>query len=95
MKFRKRPIEVEAIQMPTKDGDFTRAPAWLKEAMEAGFVWYDDKLHFAVNTLEGVMRGAAGDWIIQGVEREIYPCKRTIFETTYERAPTGIPLLGS
>jgi hypothetical protein len=41
------------------------------------------------------MAGATGDWIIRGVEGEIYPCKRTIFEATYERAPSGIPLLGS
>jgi len=26
-----------------------------------------------------------GDWIIQGVNGELYPCKPDIFEQTYER----------
>jgi hypothetical protein len=30
-----------------------------------------------------------GDWIIQGVKGELYPCKPDIFEATYEPVPTG------
>ena len=37
-----------------------------------------------VHTLEGDMRAEAGDMIITGVEGEVYPCKRSIFEATYE-----------
>jgi hypothetical protein len=37
-----------------------------------------------INTLEGEMRANEGDWIIQGVEGEIYPCKPSIFAATYE-----------
>ena len=32
------------------------------------------------------MRGEPGDWMIQGVEGELYPCKPSIFEKTYELA---------
>jgi hypothetical protein len=39
---------------------------------------------FEVETLEGTMRGNPGDYCIQGVEGEVYPCKREIFEATYE-----------
>jgi hypothetical protein len=39
---------------------------------------------FEVYTLEGIMRGGAGDWLIRGVEGEYYPCKDRIFRKTYE-----------
>lgn len=37
-----------------------------------------------IKTLEGVMRGDPGDWIIRGIAGEIYPCKPAIFEKSYE-----------
>jgi hypothetical protein len=37
-----------------------------------------------IATLEGVMRGQVGDWIIRGVNGEFYPCKPDIFAKTYE-----------
>jgi len=40
--------------------------------------------HVVVPTLEGDMIGLPGDWIIQGVNGEFYPCKPDIFEKTYE-----------
>ena len=40
----------------------------------------------SVETLEGVMRGNPGDWLITGVEGEKYFCKDRIFQKTYEPA---------
>jgi hypothetical protein len=37
-----------------------------------------------INTLEGTMRAEVGDWIIEGIEGEHYPCKDSIFRKTYE-----------
>ena len=37
-----------------------------------------------IETLEGKMRGEAGDWLITGVKGEQYPCKDEIFQATYE-----------
>ena len=37
-----------------------------------------------VKTLEGIMTGNIGDWLITGVQGEQYPCKPDIFEQTYE-----------
>ena len=37
-----------------------------------------------IETLEGVMVGEPGDWLITGVKGEKYPCKPDIFEMTYE-----------
>lgn len=39
---------------------------------------------FEVDTLEGKMQGNAGDYLVEGVEGEQYPCKCHIFENTYE-----------
>lgn len=38
-----------------------------------------------IPTLEGVMIAREGDYIIRGIEGELYPCKPDIFEKTYER----------
>ena len=38
---------------------------------------------FEVNILEGVQQGNPGDWLIKGVEGELYPCKDRIFRKTY------------
>ena len=38
---------------------------------------------FEINTLEGTMTGNPGDYLIIGVQGEMYPCKKNIFEETY------------
>lgn len=39
---------------------------------------------FEVDTLEGIMQGNPGDWLIKGVEGELYPCKNIVFKAIYE-----------
>lgn len=39
---------------------------------------------FAVKTLEGVMTGKAGDYLIEGIKGELYPCKPDIFVESYQ-----------
>jgi hypothetical protein len=39
-----------------------------------------------IDTPEGTMRAERGDWIIRGIQGEIYPCKPDIFEASYEEA---------
>ena len=41
-------------------------------------------LHGWIDTLEGGHIVCPGDWIIQGIKGELYPCKPDIFEATYE-----------
>ena len=45
------------------------------------------KEDFQVHTLEGVMSGVAGDYVIEGIQGELYPCKKDIFEATYDPSP--------
>ena len=40
-----------------------------------------------IHTLEGDMTGQPGDYIIEGVKGEKYPCKPDIFAATYEAVP--------
>ena len=41
-------------------------------------------MDFEVDTLEGTHCGKAGDYLLKGVEGELYPVKKEIFEKTYD-----------
>jgi len=76
MKFRKKPVIIEAVKWTGDNfGDLT-------ELMHNGYGVDGEKIIIA--TLEGVMKADIGDWIIKGVKGEFYPCKPDIFEQTYE-----------
>ena len=45
---------------------------------------YQTTQEMDIPTLEGVMHASIGDFIITGVNGEMYPCKPDIFEKTYE-----------
>lgn len=40
--------------------------------------------HIVIPTLEGAHAALPGDYVIQGVQGEFYPCKSDIFAETYE-----------
>lgn len=86
MKYKKKPVVVEAFQY---DGDLKGAdgkyyvPDWAAEAYEKGIMYYDLTELF-INTLEGTHHVSVGDYIIQGVKGELYPCKPDIFVKTYD-----------
>ena len=79
-RYRKRQVVIEAWRW-TGDADTSMWPLWLTSGKVLAD--YPRKLLF-IHTLEGVMEARAGDWIIKGVEGEVYPCKPSIFEATYE-----------
>lgn len=85
-KFRKKPVVIEAWE--NKPADHTNEfPSWLLNAMENDELRQDETDGtIAIQTLEGIMTAQVGDWIIQGVKGELYPCKPDIFEATYEPA---------
>jgi hypothetical protein len=84
MKFRKKPVVVEAWQwLPFSDtAEAKNIPHWL--VMSNYDLGPNDTLE--ISTLEGVMVANPSDWIIQGVKGEVYPCKPDIFEATYDPA---------
>ena len=76
MKFRKKPVVIEATQW-FNYGDH---PAVYTKRDSASDLWG------YIKTLEGEHIVTPGDWIITGVKGEHYPCKPDIFEATYESA---------
>lgn len=80
-RYRKKPVVIDAVQLPV-----TSAPAWLADAMDAGTVRLYSSGVASIDTLEGTMTARKGDWIIQGVKGELYPCKPDIFSATYDEA---------
>jgi hypothetical protein len=89
MKFFKKPVVIEAVQISKRMG--ITAPDWFQDAVTSKTVithgmgkFTRDVPWVEIHTLEGVMIGNEHDWIIRGVEGELYPCKRSIFEATYE-----------
>lgn len=84
-KFRKKPVEIEAMQFTdeSKDAVF----AWARRSGACGLTPsfnIRNEPCLLIPTLEGEMRADLGDWVIRGVAGEFYPCKPDIFEATYE-----------
>jgi len=79
MKFRKKPVVIEAVQWT---GDNTEE---IKLFINDGRPWIIKNPDIlTIHTLEGNHRANKGDWIIKGVKGEFYPCKPDIFEQTYK-----------
>lgn len=93
-RWRKKPIVVEAVQFVDNSGgelagyDFGEEPEWYRvartiDAADMGSIAYRDGYLF-IRTAEGLMRARYDDWIIRGVQGELYPCKPDIFAASYE-----------
>lgn len=94
MKYRRKPVIVDVFQM-TKERrwDNSEWPEWLHMAWNSepgeNALWIDpddpEKERIVCGTLEGVHRIEWDDWIIEGTEGELYPCKPHIFPNIYEK----------
>lgn len=84
MKFRKKPVIIDAIQWtPENEAD---ALQFVGEKMSICYDFTTKGFRDTkIMTLEGLMRCEYGDYIIKGVKGEFYPCKPDIFEMTYEK----------
>ncbi len=80
MKFRKKPVVIDAVQYNGKN--MTEIMKFARGASEFQEDFTGDSI--SITTLEGVMTASKGDWIIRGVKGEYYPCKPDIFAATYE-----------
>jgi hypothetical protein len=93
MKFRKRPIEVEAIEFTGRNHAevFEFCPPAGRETMRGHTI--------TIPTRDGKMLAAPGDWIIREPfptgDRQFYPCKPELFRATYEPVDDAIPELPS
>ena len=88
MKYRKKPVLIEAFRL-----GIDHIPDWFMDKVtsndiilhgtSSGFEHHDDT-NADIKTLEGVMHANFGDFIIKGVNNEIYPCKPDIFYASYD-----------
>jgi hypothetical protein len=91
-RYRKKPVEIEAIQWDGTAAGATPIINWVLENGSTARYYspngidYTSTHEIAIRTLEGTMWARRGDFIIRGVQGEFYPCKPDIFAQTYEEA---------
>lgn len=86
MKYRKKPVVIEAIQwkphLPRAyENNYPEIVAFCN-----GNCRLDNLYGLFIKTMEGELHASPLDWIIKGIKGEFYPCKPDIFEETYEAA---------
>ena len=85
MKFRKKSVVIEAVQYEGTGNFHQDTPEWLWAAFENGTILPTNGTDpLIIKTLEGDYLISPGDFLIQGIKGELYPCKPDIFEATYE-----------
>jgi hypothetical protein len=82
VKYRKKPIVIEAIQFTGKNCYEVLAFMGAERYIVPELSPTDCPV---IHTLEGKMNTSPGDWVIKGVKGEFYPCKPDIFAATYEK----------
>jgi hypothetical protein len=80
--YRKKPFRITAFRVD----DIGEAVKWIKE--QGGSAQKSQEFGIVI-TLEGAMMFGEGDYIIRGIEGELYPCRGGIFERTYELVEEG------
>lgn len=87
-RFRKKPVEIEAMQWDGSEDSTSEVCNFAGEdyfllAKQFASGWVSaakvyDELHATWINVE------PGDWIIRGIRGEFYACKSDVFEATYE-----------
>lgn len=86
-KFTKKPIEIEAFKcsdiLYNATNNWEELPKCILDGYEEGKILFGFSSIY-IKTLEGEMTANIDDWIIQGIQGELYPCKPGIFQETYD-----------
>jgi hypothetical protein len=83
MWYRKKPVPVLAIQLREDNMDEV-------EDFLGDWPHFKNDDGLTLLTLEGPAKSKFGDYLIRGVEREVYSCKESVFLKTYEPAWEGV-----
>jgi len=75
--YRKKPVEIEAVQW---NGENFDELADLVDGLEGKVTYDESDMSLKIKTLEGTMKAIPGDYIIKRVKVELYPCKPDAFE---------------
>lgn len=88
MKYRKKSVIIDAVLasdlLEMFKHNWKELPQWVNEAYENGTINTITDNDFIIKTLEGNMKATINDYLIKGVMDDIYPCKKDIFDITYE-----------
>ena len=97
MKFRKKPVVIEAITFDelvayglANTTNVVNGMPWSFE-YEGQAISHENDRCYLIPTLEGTMKFTPDDMLITGVKGEIYPCKKEIFDATYESVERSKP----
>lgn len=91
MKYRKKPVVIDAIQWDGTYESKQKIIAMFPEMYVCSCgenPLYKYVTHWSISTLEGSHKVSVDDYIIKGVAGEFYPCKPDIFAETYEKVET-------
>ena len=80
-KYQKQPLIINAIQITSEN------ICELAARFSFGLKFDSNdcaQAYIAIYTLEGSMIGNIGDYLIQGIKSEFYPCKESIFLESYK-----------
>ena len=86
MKYRKKPVVIEAVELNRRY--FEQALNFIDKDKIDSFCsgeFSEDSCYITIKTLEGNMLAEEGDFIIKGIKGEFYPIKNDIFLETYEK----------
>lgn len=82
MKYRKRPLEVEAVYF---DGNIDSEDAIINFPGVSTFEMGLNTSYWIVNKgVKGFMLGV-NEWLIEGIEGELYACSDSVFQKSYEK----------
>lgn len=81
MKYIKKPLVIEAVRYMIDD----EMPDWFMNLVSSNTIITHEDGTCDISTLEGTMKANKGDYIILGVNDEVYPCKPDIFDMTYDK----------
>jgi hypothetical protein len=91
-KYRKKPVVIEAITFDelvehgkANGGNIVNGMPWSFD-YKGHPITHENDQRYLIPTLEGTHNMTPDDMLITGVKGEIYPCKKDIFEATYEPA---------
>jgi len=91
MRFRKKPVEVDAVRFDASESGIEALKSFCGESLgrivrpsasepaEAEICTLEDGQRLVVRHI-----ATEGDWVIRGVKGEFYACKADIFDATYE-----------
>lgn len=99
-RYTKKPVTIEAFQLTEEvaiSNLIDEVPLPFGLGRLSGTYHPKDRTvscwRIGIDTLEGRVTARENDWIIKGVQGELYPCKPDIFEVTYNAAtqsPKGV-----